>query len=140
MSVEANCMAYARSRRARFVAELIELVHFASVSAEPKRAGDIRNCAAWLAAQQMVGFDRVEVVPTNGSPIIIAEWLHAGGRPTVLVYGHYHVQLTNPTEFLQWYCDFRALPDGARAYRLDALHGHRDVPFALLALNDEVAM
>jgi hypothetical protein len=140
MSVGPNCMAYARSRRARFVAELIKFVHFASVSAEPKRAGDIRNRAAWLPAQQMVGFDGVEVVPTNGSPIIIAEWLHAAGRPTVLVYGHYHT-LTDPTEFLQWYRDFRALPDGGLAHiGLDALHGHRSVPFARLALNDEVTM
>ena len=116
MSAEPNCMAYARSRRARFVAELIEFVHFA-VSALPKRAGDIRNCAAWLATQQRVGIDRVEVVPTNGTPIIIAEWLHAAGCPTVLVCGHYHVQLTDPTEFSAMVLRLPCTSGWARAYR-----------------------
>ncbi|WP_454624714.1 dipeptidase [Bradyrhizobium cenepequi] len=97
MSVGSNGVVYARSHRARFVAELIEFVRFASVSAEPKHAGDLRNCAAWLAAQlRKVGFDRVEVVPTRGAPIVYADRLHAPGRPTALVYGHYDVQPADP--------------------------------------------
>jgi len=51
MPVGSNGLTYARSHRARFVAELIEFVRFASVSAGPKHAGAISNCAAWLAAQ-----------------------------------------------------------------------------------------
>jgi acetylornithine deacetylase/succinyl-diaminopimelate desuccinylase-like protein len=97
MPVGSNGLAYARSHRARFVAELIEFVRFASVSAGPKHAGDLGNCAAWLAAQlRKAGFDRVEVIPTRGAPIVYADWLRAPGSPTVLVYGHYDVQPADP--------------------------------------------
>jgi acetylornithine deacetylase/succinyl-diaminopimelate desuccinylase-like protein len=97
MPVGSNGLTYARSHRARFVAELIEFVRFASVSAGPKHAGAISNCAAWLAAQlRKVGFDRVEVIPTRGAPIVCADWLRTPGRPTVLVYGHYDVQPADP--------------------------------------------
>src|SRR5258708_6239315 len=97
MSAASNGKAYARSNRARFVAELTEFVRFASVSAQPQHADDVRNCAAWLAAHlRTVGFDRVQVIPTRGHPIIYADWLHVPGRPTVLVYGHYDVQPVDP--------------------------------------------
>ena len=97
MPVGLNGLNYAHSHRARFVEELIEFVRFPSVSAGPKHAGDLRNCAAWLAAQlREVGFDRVEVAPTRGVPIVYADWQHAPGRPTVLVYGHYDVQPADP--------------------------------------------
>src|SRR6188472_1385758 len=97
MPAESNGLAYARSNRARFVAELIEFVRFASVSAGPKHTRDISNCAAWLAAHlRRAGLDRVRVLPTRGSPIVYADWLHAPGRPTVLIYGHYDVQPADP--------------------------------------------
>jgi acetylornithine deacetylase/succinyl-diaminopimelate desuccinylase-like protein len=99
MPAGSNCLTYARSNRARFVAELSEFVRFASVSAQPVHAGDVRNCAAWLATHlRKVGLDRVRVVPTPGHPIVYADWLHAPGRPTVLVYGHYDVQPADPIE------------------------------------------
>ena len=99
MPVESNCFAYARSQRARFVAELGEFVRFASVSAQPAHAQDVRNCADWLAAHlRKVGFDHVQVAPTRGHPIVYADWLRAPGRPTVLVYGHYDVQPVDPVE------------------------------------------
>jgi acetylornithine deacetylase/succinyl-diaminopimelate desuccinylase-like protein len=97
MSAGSSCLAYARSQRGRFVAELTEFVRFASVSAQPQHADDVRNCAAWLAAHlRKVGFDRAQVIPTSGHPIVYADWLHVPGRPTVLVYGHYDVQPVDP--------------------------------------------
>jgi acetylornithine deacetylase/succinyl-diaminopimelate desuccinylase-like protein len=99
MPAGSNCLAYARSNRPRFVAELSEFVRFASVSAQPAHAKDVRNCADWLAAQlRKIGFEHVEVVPTRGHPIVYADWLRAPGRPTVLIYGHYDVQPADPVE------------------------------------------
>jgi acetylornithine deacetylase/succinyl-diaminopimelate desuccinylase-like protein len=34
----------------------------------------------------------------GGHPLVYAEWLHAAGKPTVLVYGHYDVQPPDPLD------------------------------------------
>jgi acetylornithine deacetylase/succinyl-diaminopimelate desuccinylase-like protein len=92
-----RAVAYARRNRPRFVAELKEFVRFPSVSNQPKHARDLRRCAAWLAAHlHRVGLENVQVVPTNRHPIVYATWLHAPGRPTLLIYGHYDVQPPEP--------------------------------------------
>lgn len=87
--------AYARRHAARFVAELSELVAIPSVSADRRRAPDMQRCARRLA--QFLTAARVENVrllapPRAAPPVVAADWLHAPGAPTVLVYGHYDVQ------------------------------------------------
>jgi len=87
-----RALQYARGRRAKFVSELKEFLRFPSVSSQPKLAGDVANCAKWLARHlNGIGLDRVRVIPTPGNPIVYASWLHAPGRPTLIIYGHYDV-------------------------------------------------
>ena len=43
-------------------------------------------------------WSNVEVSPTAGHPIVYADWLHAEGAPTVLVYCHYDVQPVDPLD------------------------------------------
>jgi acetylornithine deacetylase/succinyl-diaminopimelate desuccinylase-like protein len=99
MSPLSPCFAYARTERARFVGELKEFVRFPSVSAEHERAPDVRKCAEWLAAHlRAAGLEHVRVAPTPGHPVVYADWLHATGRPTLLIYGHFDVQPADPLE------------------------------------------
>lgn len=85
------------AKRRRFVAELKEFVRIPSVSAQPRHAADVRRCAAWLARHlEHVGLEHARVIETPRHPIVYADWLHAPGRPTVLVYGHYDVQPPDP--------------------------------------------
>ena len=42
--------------------------------------------------------EHVEVSETGGHPVVYADWLHAEGAPTVLVYCHYDVQPVDPLE------------------------------------------
>jgi hypothetical protein len=36
----------------------------------------------------------LQVLETEGpQPVLYADWLHAAGKPTILVYGHYDVQV-----------------------------------------------
>ncbi|MGH9603542.1 MAG: dipeptidase, partial [Terriglobales bacterium] len=42
--------------------------------------------------------EHVEIIPTAGHPLIYADWLHAGGKPTVVCYGHYDVQPPDPLD------------------------------------------
>ena len=44
------------------------------------------------------GLENVETLPTSGHPAIYGDWLHAPGKPTVLVYGHYDVQPPDPVD------------------------------------------
>ena len=97
-------LAYVRANETRFVDELMEFVRIPSVSALPQNAGDMHTCAEWLANHLgRVGLRRVSVIPTRGHPLVYAEWLHAPGRPTVIIYGHYDVQPADPLD--QWSSD-----------------------------------
>ncbi len=80
------------------VAELIELVAIPSVSADPTHADDVIRAAEWVAARlRRAGMEHVELLPTEGHPCVIGDWLHAGpDKPTVLVYGHFDVQPAEP--------------------------------------------
>jgi len=97
MKDEHRVLAFAAANRPRFIEELCAFIRFPSVSAQSKHAGDIRKCAHWLANQlRHAGLDRVKLVPTEGSPVVYAEWLRAPAKPTVLVYGHYDVVPPEP--------------------------------------------
>ena len=70
-----------------------------SVSGIPAHAQDCRAAAEWLAdALTEAGLENVEVSETTGHPVVYADWLHAEGAPTVIVYGHYDVQPVDPLE------------------------------------------
>ncbi len=81
------------------LASYIEFLRIPSVSALPEHAPDCRRAAAWLAEQlAAAGLEHVEVAETGGHPVVYADWLHAPGAPTVLVYGHYDVQPPDPLD------------------------------------------
>lgn len=101
MSQTSYPLAYAQANRTRFVTELKDFVRFPSVSAQSKHSGDIRKCAQWLANHlHGVGLERVKIITTRGHPLVYAEWLHVPAAPTVIIYGHYDVQPSDPLE--QW--------------------------------------
>lgn len=97
MASPSGALTFAAAHRSRFVAELADLIRFPTVSADPRHARDLERCANWLARHlRSIGLEAVTVVPSPGPPLVLAEWRHAPGRPTVLVYGHYDVQPVDP--------------------------------------------
>jgi acetylornithine deacetylase/succinyl-diaminopimelate desuccinylase-like protein len=76
---------------AGYLSELAELVAVPSVSRDAS-AETMSQAAHWLAGR--LAFAGGRVVPTDGHPVVRADWLGAPGAPTVLVYGHYDVQPT----------------------------------------------
>src|SRR5713101_4148713 len=92
-----HALAYAQANRRRFVEQLKELIRLPSISSQPRHAADVRRCGEWLAKHmKQIGLDRIAVIPTRRHPLIYAEWRRAGGRPTVLIYGHFDVQPADP--------------------------------------------
>ena len=91
---------YLTEHRERFISELCEYLRFPSVSAQPKHAADLRNCAEWIATHgRSIGLE-TEVNPTGGSPIVLMRTPRRPGarKPHFLVYGHYDVQPPEPLE------------------------------------------
>jgi acetylornithine deacetylase/succinyl-diaminopimelate desuccinylase-like protein len=90
------------SNRQRHVDELITLVRFPSVSAQPRHTPETRACAKWVEKHfRLLGL-KTTVHETKGHPIIEARPKHTiPGAPTVLVYGHYDVQPPEPFDLWQ---------------------------------------
>ncbi len=83
----------------RFRAELEEFLSIPSISTDAEHAPEVLRCAEWLAAHlSAAGADDVEVIPTEGHPIVVGRKLVDPGAPTVLVYGHYDVQPSEPDD------------------------------------------
>jgi acetylornithine deacetylase/succinyl-diaminopimelate desuccinylase-like protein len=76
-----------------------DLLRIASISALPAHAPDCRVAAEFIATDmRVIGMEHVDVSETGGNPVVYADWLHAVGKPTVLVYCHYDVQPVDPLE------------------------------------------
>jgi len=59
----------------------------------------VQKAAEFVAAElRRIGMDNVEIIPTKGHPLLYADWLHALGKPTVLMYAHYDVQPPDPLD------------------------------------------
>jgi acetylornithine deacetylase/succinyl-diaminopimelate desuccinylase-like protein len=85
--------------RPRLLEELFELIRIPSVSTLPEHKADVRKAAEFTAAKLgLAGLENVEIIETEGHPLVYADWLHAEGKPTVLCYGHYDVQPPDPLE------------------------------------------
>jgi acetylornithine deacetylase/succinyl-diaminopimelate desuccinylase-like protein len=90
-----------QTSRDRYIAELKALLAIPSISALPEHAGDVRRCAEWLGEEmQRIGLEHTRLIETPGHPVVYADWLHAPGAPTILLYGHYDVQPADPVD--QW--------------------------------------
>jgi acetylornithine deacetylase/succinyl-diaminopimelate desuccinylase-like protein len=90
---------YARQNHPRFLDELKTFLRIPSVSTLPEHKTDVLGAAIWLAEEmKRIGLENVEVIKTDGHPLVYADWLHAPGKPTCLCYGHYDVQPPDPLD------------------------------------------
>ncbi len=119
-----------------------EFLRLPSVSALSEHIPDVRRAAEWLAESlRAAGLEHVEVSETGGNPVVYADWLHADGAPTALVYGHYDVQPVDPLEswtsppFEPVIRDGRMLARGSSDDK-GQIHAHLMAAEALLSLRD----
>lgn len=82
--------------------EYFELLKFETVGGDPAKLRDCVDCASWLRRWLgKLGFEGEMLYPENKGaimppPILFAERKGDEGAPTILVYGHYDVQPTDP--------------------------------------------
>lgn len=90
---------FARQNYPRFLEELKSLLRIPSISTLPENNDDCRKAAETLAVElKRIGMENVRLIETSGHPLVYADWLHAAGKPTALVYGHYDVQPPDPLD------------------------------------------
>src|SRR4030095_2611508 len=83
----------------RLLDELMTFLRIPSISTLPENKPDVDRAAKFVAdALTRAGMENVEIIPTAGHPLVYGDWLHAPGKPTVLLYGHYDVQPPDPLE------------------------------------------
>jgi len=83
----------------KFETELFELLRIPSISTDSERKDDIVRAAKYLESQlKSNDMDKVEIYETKGHPIVYAEKCPHPDKPTVLIYGHYDVQPSDPDE------------------------------------------
>ena len=85
---------YQEQNKDRFLEEMLELLRIPSVSAKGEHKDDMRTCAELVQRRLLdAGCDKAEVMETKGHPVVYGEKITDPSKPTVLVYGHYAVQI-----------------------------------------------
>ncbi|WP_210470549.1 dipeptidase [Sporosarcina sp. 6E9] len=90
---------YFTEQRETHLEELNDFLRIPSISALSEHKPDMQQAAEWLVnSLTKAGLENVSIDETDGHPVVYADWLHAEGKPTILVYGHYDVQPVDPLE------------------------------------------
>jgi len=93
----ADWQGYLDDNQSRFLNELLEFLSIPSVSSLSLHAPDVQKAAEWVAGRMTTaGIDHARVMATDGHPVVYGDWLHADGKPTVMIYGHFDVQPADP--------------------------------------------
>lgn len=96
-----SALNFARTNKQTHLSGLCNWLRIPSISTTPEHAPDVRR-AAEFAAQYLrdMGMPGVEIRETKGHPIVYAEHanLQPSNLPTLLIYGHFDVQPTDPDE------------------------------------------
>lgn len=92
-----DALAFLSGNKSNALEELKSFLRIPSISTLPEHNADTRRAAEFLAAElQRIGMENVRLIETAGHPLVSADHLHAVGKPTVLLYGHYDVQPPDP--------------------------------------------
>jgi cysteinylglycine-S-conjugate dipeptidase len=118
MTAVALALQHLETSWSTYLAELEQLVRIPGISAEPPPSPQLERSAAAVADLfQRIGFDHSEVIAFDGGhPYVYADWLHAPGAPTVLLYGHHDVQPPGRPEAWETPPFEPALRDDGRMY------------------------
>jgi acetylornithine deacetylase/succinyl-diaminopimelate desuccinylase-like protein len=91
--------AYLADTQNERLADYVEFLRIPSIGTLDENKPDMRAAAEFIAERmRKAGIENIEISPTPGHPIVYADWLHADGAPTVVVYCHYDVQPVDPLE------------------------------------------
>jgi cysteinylglycine-S-conjugate dipeptidase len=128
-------LAWLRSHGAAYRRELETLCRIPGLSSAPAPSPALRQSAKAVAKfAKRVGLEHVAVIERPGvHPYVCADWLHAPGQPTVLLYSHHDVQPTgNPALWRS--APFAPAVRGGRLYARGAADDKAGVAVELAAI------
>jgi len=94
-----DVISYINSNKEKYVGELKDFLSIPSISTLVENKADMFTAANFVVKKLTeAGMENSKIIETKGHPLVYADWLHAPGKPTVLVYGHYDVQPVDPID------------------------------------------
>lgn len=94
-----SALNFAQQNKQTHLSGLCSWLRIPSISTQLEHASDVRRAAEFTAQYlRKMGMSKVETRETKRHPIVYAEWLEAIDLPTLLIYGHFDVQPTDPDE------------------------------------------
>jgi len=91
--------AYINKHQERFIEELMDFLRIPSISGEPRFGMEVRAAANFVKDRLLeAGVDEARLIETAGHPIVYGEKKIGEHLPTLLIYGHYDVQPSDPDE------------------------------------------
>lgn len=92
---------YIHDNKNRFINELYELIRIPSISTGNEHKADMEITAELIQRHlQYINMNNIEIIQTEGNPLIYADKIINDDLPTILVYGHYDVMPPDPLD--QW--------------------------------------
>jgi len=90
---------YLEEQQSRYQEELLQFLSIPSISSLPEHADAVQQAAHWVVDRlRSAGLENVRVLSTGGQPVAYGEWLHAAGKATVMIYGHFDTQPADPLD------------------------------------------
>jgi len=90
---------YLREHQQQYLDELLEFLRIPSISSLPENKDDVQAAAEWVSARlNQAGMEDVQILATDGHPVVFGQWLHSDGKPTILIYGHFDTQPVDPVD------------------------------------------
>jgi acetylornithine deacetylase/succinyl-diaminopimelate desuccinylase-like protein len=88
---------YLDQQKSQHLEDLLDFLRIASISSLPEHAQEVKRAGQWVADRLVkAGIEGVQVLQTGGHPVVYGEWLHADGKPTIMIYGHFDTQPVDP--------------------------------------------
>lgn len=84
--------AHIDANRESYIQRLFEFLRSPSISTDPQRKADTRQCGEWVLKLFSECGIKAEMIETAGHPAILADSGSGSGKAAVLIYGHYDVQ------------------------------------------------
>lgn len=82
-----------------YIEEYKDYLRIPSISTLETHKDSMLKCANFVADKlKTAGMEKIEILTTDGHPVVYAEWMKQPGKPTVLIYAHYDVQPVDPIE------------------------------------------